>query len=160
MASVRTSTSFNLLGDKALIATLEEIDAKLRHKIMRAAVSRAMRPVANEMRANIRAVARESGAWSKSIRIRGKSYRRGAITMGILGVRSDGYFLVRTKKRPQVHKRQPSKYAHLIEYGTKTIAPRMPMTRAWEALKWRAFQVVAAYIGRELRKFRKARRAA
>lgn len=109
-------------GEKELIKKLVSLENKTRRKFLRKANGKAIRPVVQSAKANVR---RESSTVSKSIGVRHKSYKRGATQASIVGPRNVDSVV---KERPHVNpftgkvgvrKHDPRHTAHLIEGGTK-----------------------------------------
>lgn len=108
---------FWLEGDKALQALLEKLPAHVFQKVVRPATSKAMTPIARDMRNRVRST---SPAVAKAIGKKSKSYRRRYTFVTVAGVRHGAQFEKAEKTEGGgTRKVVPSKIAHLIEYGTK-----------------------------------------
>jgi HK97 gp10 family phage protein len=95
---------------------IRALDDKMRRKAVGDAVKAAMKPVIDSAKAG---AARDTGALKSAIGSVLRRYRGGSISVGIVGPKTNW------KKRGRPGKRvapirKPSKYAHLVERGTKS----------------------------------------
>jgi HK97 gp10 family phage protein len=117
-----------LEGSETLAAQLALLPDKVRKAVERKAMDEANKTVAAALRAN---VPKDTGALQKSISQVRRSYKGGNIVVGVVGANTayTGY-VTKNKKGKKVFKRSkkvagnsgfrnPAKYSHLVEYGTK-----------------------------------------
>jgi HK97 gp10 family phage protein len=102
---------------RALDKRLKELKDSKINKINRSAVTKASRPLRNEVKRRARAV-RETGTLEKSITSKVKTYPNKGIVMGIVGPDSK-YKVEITWSDGTKEIRQPSHYAHLVEMGSR-----------------------------------------
>jgi len=99
---------FSLQGDRRLMHILDNLPDKIRKKVMRPATSKAMTPVSKEAK---RLASKETKTLQKSIGKKTKVYKNAVMT--VVGPRR-GYKDAETG-------RNPSNYAHLVEFGHDTV---------------------------------------
>mgnify|MGYP006935485075 CR=1 FL=1 len=112
------SVHMDLTGDKKLIAALNSLGGTQLNKIVRAAETKAMRPMAKSAKANAPV---ETGTLKKSIGVKTKTYRRSGTVVTVVGPRIgfEREVTVETPTGERIREvRNPSKYAHLVEFGT------------------------------------------
>lgn len=88
-----------------------------RDKVVKTAVRKAAKPVLNDMRSRAPKSPDGGGSLRKSIKLKVRGYKRNGFVVGMVGVS-------RTKYQARGKMIQPSKYAHLVEYGTKAHGPK------------------------------------
>lgn len=99
-------------GGKQLQRKLNRLASVTQRKIMRPAVSAGLVPFNKSAK---RRAARSSGLLSKSIGTRVKVYRRSGVVYGVVGPRTRFSAMVGgVTARREI----PTKYAHLVEFGT------------------------------------------
>ena len=116
------ATGFGVLleGEKALARTLERLEARTQKKIVRPAVKSALSPITKAAK---RKAPVETGLLKKSIGNKVKTYRSGVVWGGVgprVGFKTE---------MPDGGYRNPVKYAHLVELGTKH-SPAQPFLRS------------------------------
>lgn len=124
MARGSMNTRFTLIGMDELMRRMRTLDDNLRNKVAAQAVRAAAGPI---IRAAKQRVPSETGMLGASIGQRVKTYRRSAVSISVIGPRSD----VQGKKRKEAgwagkvrqgsrraEQRKPAYYAHLAEFGT------------------------------------------
>ena len=94
----------------------DRVVRRTQDKVVKTAVRETMKPVLSEARA--RAPLGENGMLKKATKLKVTGYRRNGFVVGIVGVS-------RISKEINGVKVQPSKYAHLVEYGTKAHGPKV-----------------------------------
>lgn len=118
MARNTTRTRFVLTGDKELIAKLNGLGPKVYRKVVKQASRKAFAPVVKTAKEK---APKETGLLKKSIGVKQKAYPRAGRMVTIVGPRT-GFaqeVVVSTPFGPKKVKRDPAKYAHLVEYGTR-----------------------------------------
>lgn len=108
----------SLVGDKELIAKLNSLGSKVYRKVIKQASRKAFAPVIKSAREK---APKESGLLKKSIGVKQKAYPRNGRFVTIVGPRT-GFaktVVVNTPFGPKKIKRDPVKYAHLVEFGTQ-----------------------------------------
>lgn len=110
--------SISLVGDKELIAKLMALGPKVYKNVVSKAARRAMAPVIKTAR---QLAPKETGQLRKSIGVKQKKYPRNGRIVTIVGPRTG--FEITTTVDTIFGKlkttRNPVKYAHLVEYGTR-----------------------------------------
>ena len=101
--------SISLMGDKELIRMLDRLPVKISRKVVPAAASKSMTPVSTMAKKLVRRQTRGTGLLARSIGKKRKIYRASGNTIVVVGVRME------FKRKSGT--RNPSKYAHLVEYG-------------------------------------------
>lgn len=137
--------SVEITGLDDLQKGLKAIGKKMREKIGNEAVVTAMTPVV-DLAQRLAGKSRETGALQESIGMKVKPYRRGNVIFGIVGPRK-GF----NKPDPSGKGfRDPRKYAHLVEFGTKHASAKPFMRPAFHATKGRVVQQLGAVIGTQV----------
>lgn len=111
MPKIDSAGGINLRGNKAVERALKALPEKIQKKVLRKAMSKATTTVSREMRAKAPV---KSGALRRSIGKRTKSYQRGQTIYGVVGPRSSF----------EMDGQKPSKYAHLVEFGSSRSSPK------------------------------------
>lgn len=88
---------------------------KTQNKVITKAVRETMKPVLADARTKIPGGG--TGMLKKATKLKVKGYRRNGIVVGIVGIS-------RMSKEINGENVTPSKYAHLVEYGTKAHGPK------------------------------------
>lgn len=177
MAGSRVAIRVKVEGADALLKRLDRLKRTARNKVLRPAVNEACNPVLAAARATAPA---DEGWLRKALAKRVKTYARSGVVVGVVGPRT-GYQTTgrgQSKRRGLTAfgrklrsktRRRPSKYAHLVEYGTaphRIAVPRggglvvrhpgSPATRflrrAWEQSGGRAFALLRARVAAGLLK--------
>lgn len=118
MARNTTRTRISLTGDKELMDKLNSLGSKVYRKVIKQASRRAFAPVIKTAKEK---APKETGLLKKSIGVKQKAYPRAGRMVTIVGPRTgfEKEVTVDTPYGPKKVKRDPSKYAHLVEYGTR-----------------------------------------
>lgn len=111
-------------GVAGTLANLAEIDKKAARKALKIAVDEAVKPILKDARAN---VPTDTKTLKKALGKKVKSYRNSLVVVGVVGPRKDKKGAKATKRKKLVRTtssgrqiwRDPVKYAHLIEFGTR-----------------------------------------
>lgn len=106
-----------LTGDTELIKSLESLGEKVYKRVIAKATRKAFAPVVKTAKAR---APRETGLLAKSIGVKQKAYARSGRIVTIVGPRT-GFaqdVTVNTPFGPKKVRRDPAKYAHLVEFGT------------------------------------------
>lgn len=152
-----------LEGAAAVLKRLEVLPEKVRKKVLRQAVAGAARTVAKTAKANVKAI-KETGMLGRSIGSKVKAYSRGSkSTVGIVGPRKgfrESVLRSRGKWKPAAPKpsgfADPTKYAHLVERGTKRSRAvwflRDALTRNESAIVAKMAEIIEAGIQKEAAK--------
>ena len=109
---------FDLTGDVELIQKLNTLGDRVYKKVLSLASSRAVKPVIDTAR---RLAPKETGLLKKSIGTKQKKYPKNGVVVAIVGPRT-GFaqdVVVDTPYGKMKSRRDPAKYAHLVEYGTR-----------------------------------------
>jgi HK97 gp10 family phage protein len=114
---------FKTKGVPELIKALREADKKIAKRAMNKSVREATKPILKDAKAG---VAVDTKTLKKALGTKVKVYKGGAGAVGLVGIRKD------KKGKPVKHKRKvgtnskgedvyrdPVKYAHMVEFGTK-----------------------------------------
>lgn len=114
---------FKTTGVPELLKALQEIDKKVAKRALTKAVREAAKPILKAAKAN---VAVDTKTLKKSLGVKVKVYKGGSGVVGLVGIRKD------KKGKPIKHKRKvgttkagkdiyqdPTKYGHLVEFGTR-----------------------------------------
>ncbi|MCC6797718.1 MAG: HK97 gp10 family phage protein [Candidatus Hydrogenedentes bacterium] len=106
-----------LTGDKELIAKLNGLGGRVYRKVVARASRKAFAPVAKDAKAK---APKETGLLKKSMGVKQKRYPRAGRIITLVGPRT-GFatdVTVNTPSGERTMRRDPVKYAHLVEYGT------------------------------------------
>ena len=139
-------TSFiqvDLRGHKKLQRKLAELDIKALQKIARKATSKAMTPVAREVR---RRAPREEGVLRKSIGKRTKVSKKSGSVSSVVGPKGSNYLAKNGR---------PSNLPHLLEFGHKGAPPNPFMRAAFESKRKEAERVFISVLQQELKKLKR-----
>lgn len=161
---------------KALANRLAQVDRKIARKALQDGINEATKDVLASAKS---LVPRRSGQLRKSLGRKVKSYRGGAVVVGIVGPRK-GF---RVEYRGKMI--DPAKYAHLVEYGrrevvvkkkkvlssgsagvgglpgqgvifgkrVRSVAPRPFLRPAWEQNKQRVVGIILKHLNLGVKKF-------
>lgn len=140
-----------ITGLKETLDSLARLRRTVRNKILRKALTAATTPLMRTVR---KLAARESGLLKKSIGRVVRTYRSSGTVIVVLGprlgfrqevsIRPDKVFRESGGRTIKIHRprpdqlrviRDPVKYAHLVEYGTKKRAAKPFLRPAWAAHK-------------------------
>ena len=117
--------TLRMKGVPELLATLQNLDKKAARQGLRAAVDAATKPVLKSAKANVPV---ETSTLKRSLGRKVKPYRNSLTVVGIVGPRKDKQGkdkngkhrrLVHISSGGRKHWRDPVKYAHLVEFGTR-----------------------------------------
>ena len=103
--------TFEIFGEKELTKFLKQCEPKLRKKLQRQGVSKALTPFVSEAK---KRAAKDTGLLKKSIRKKIKTY--GSTIVGLAGPARE---VSGAKKGRRF--RRPAHYAHLIEFGHRVV---------------------------------------
>jgi HK97 gp10 family phage protein len=122
-----SATTLTLVGDKRLLRKFDRLDRSVQRRLAAKHLSRGASPILKALRA---AAPRQSGATSKSIRMRRPKPKRKGTRLFVIGPVLKEFFFRRTKTGKRVgtsakkaatlataEKRNPGKYSHLVERG-------------------------------------------
>lgn len=139
------AVKFQVDGLAPVLKLLGQFRRGAANRILRAAITKASRLVRQIAASKVPV---KTGALKKSLGVKIKTYRDGR-TIGVIGPRTDVkgkppkyrklYRVPGSKKKVL---RNPSMYAHLVEFGTKRSRPRPFMRPAYEAAKAQVASVV------------------
>lgn len=128
-----------IIGLKETTEALKSLPGKVQRSILRPAMSKATKPVFMAARVNARKV-KDTGLLAKGITRKVVTYKNGALVVVIGPSTKHRQEVVRKRsfsKKPQMV--DPSKYAHLVEYGTRphslTKGDKLARTGAMEKLR-------------------------
>lgn len=99
-------------GQEALVRTLKHASPRVAGRVMRGGVKEAVKPIVKKAKAGARKI-KESGLLAKSIGSVVRTYKLSGNSIGLVGPRDD------KSGEYQGKKRDPLKYMHLVEFGTK-----------------------------------------
>lgn len=129
-------------GFKQVHKNLHEVREKIEREINRIALRKAVKPALRQAKANARE-SDDTGTLRRSIGVKLKTYKRKGKVVIYAGPRTN-----KARTGPDGRKRDPIKYGHLIELGTKHgVEGTHFMERAFTAKKGEGFDI---YVG-ELR---------
>lgn len=134
------------LGD--VFRKLDGVKNALRNRILRAAVGDGMKVVLDAAKAG---APRDSGLLRRSLGRRVKVYRNSGVVVGIVGPRT-GFKEAVATKRGRTVTRNATKYAHLVELGTRRMAARPFLGPAWGSSARAAAAAIAERIALEVAK--------
>lgn len=120
-------------GLEAVDKALAKLDGKMQRKFARTATRKSAGPMLKDARKRAPRKGSGKGATGflrRSLRLKGKAYK--GVFIVIIGARSEAQ-----QTRPDGRIGKPVKYAHLVEFGTRTQAARPFMRPAWDAHKHR-----------------------
>lgn len=156
-----------LEGVETALAALGEVARTVRNKVLRKAVNAASRLVLDAARA---LVPKDTGMLRKSLGVRIQTYRGSGKVVAVIGPRT-GYTRTRSGtqqtalgRKIKETGRNPSKYAHLVEYGHALVrggkvagsVPAKPFLRpAFETNKGQLAETMSRLIAQEIEKIAK-----
>jgi len=118
-------------GDKQLERKLARLPDRVLNRVVRRASAKAMIPVSRSAKAN---APRETGLLAKSIGRKTKVFKSGGTVQTVVGPRL-GFKQMVTLPNGKTMLRNPFKYAHLVEFGTRHSAAKPFMRPALESNK-------------------------
>lgn len=121
--SARNGFDIKITGDKELMRALDQLEASVRKKALRRAVTAAVRPIRTAAKQR---TPKRYGWLRKAMDSKIKSYKSGTVA-GIIGARSDMEATI-TDRFGKTARIRPVKYLHLVEFGTS--AHEIKMGRA------------------------------
>ena len=175
MPSARVKMRIESHAIKSLVEKLAGLDRKVARKALKAGINDGTKAVLWDAKAR---TPRRTGLLRKSLGRKVKSYRGGAVIVGVIGPRR-GFRMVIDGKPVN-----PVKYAHLVEYGrrevvpkkkkvladkvgkviygrkVRAVAPRPFMRPAWESNKGRVVEFVVERLRAAIKEFFRTARAA
>lgn len=116
-----TSVTMKVDGDKKLAALLEKLPKRARGRVLRGAVTKAMRPVTRAIQ-RAASVHTDTGTLAKSIAMKRVSYGYGSVVVAIIGPKAGSkrrVDTITTRKGSKPVFRNPAITAHLLEGGTR-----------------------------------------
>jgi HK97 gp10 family phage protein len=138
------ASGIRITGDKALLRKFKKLSSTVQRRVVRRPLTAALTPI---NKAAKREAPKDTKALSKSIGKRVKVYRGGVF--GAVGPRTDERYTV-TDDRGR--RRVPSRYAHLVEFGTRNRAPNAFLRRAFDENKSRALRIQSEGIRKNIEK--------
>lgn len=114
--------AIKLDGMKELQRAIERLPKELQRTVEASALRAGMGPVRKAARANLNK-SKDSGLLQKSLGLTVRKTRRGQLTARV-GARSGFTQMVTRKGSSKPIKANPTKYAHLVEYGTSKSAAK------------------------------------
>lgn len=151
------SNSMQLFGDKKLQKLLLTLPKRLQRKALRRGVTKGARLVARTAKQK---TPRETGTLKKSIGIRTYTSRGKESVGAVAGPRRGFKSPIRkkhgwaSKKNGKAQYRDPTRYAHLVEFGTKHSAARPFLRPAFDALWHQVVTMVGSEVKVEIKKAR------
>jgi len=140
-----------LKGLQDVVRRLNRLDRTLRGKILRKAVTRAVQPITKDAK---RRVPVDTGWLRRSLGYKLKGYRSSGVVVGIIGPRT-GYQTTRKRgktltafgqKLTANTWKRPTRYSHLVEFGTYRTRAKPFLQTAWRAGRAQAEATLAAEI--------------
>lgn len=126
-------------GLRQVHLNLEELQKKVEREINRVALKQASKPMVRQAKANARA-SDETGTLRRSLGVKIKTVKRKGQVVIYAGPRTK-----RARTGPDGRKRDPIRYAHLIELGTsRGVEGTHFLERAFKAKKGEAFEIYVA----------------
>ena len=126
-------------GLRQIHLNLHEVREKIEREINRQALRKAARPALRQAKANARA-SDETGTLRRSLGVKIKTVKRANKVIIYVGPRTK-----RARTGPDGRKRDPIRYAHLIELGTsRGVEGTHFLERAFKAKKGEAFEIYVA----------------
>ena len=123
-----------LTGDKALLKKFKRLGSTVQRRVVRRPLTAALSPI---LKGAKREAPKESKALSKSIGKKVKTYK-GAV-WGAVGPRTGDRYTVEYQGRLRV----PSRYAHLVELGTRYKPAKPFLRRSLDENRGRALRIQA-----------------
>ncbi len=127
---------------------LDGVKTAMRSRILKLAVGDGMRVILGAAKS---AAPQDSGLLRRSLGQKVKGYRDSGIVVGIVGPRTGFKESVTTKRGRTVY-RNATKYAHLVELGTKRMQARPFLGPAWSGSSRAAAVAIADRIALEVAK--------
>jgi HK97 gp10 family phage protein len=136
--NVGQSALVKVIGDKELLREFDKLEDKFKRRLLRPAINVGLTPVVNAVKKNvpvddgflreeIKKHVSKRGAW-------GRVYVNSATYTGVDGKRKN-----------------PAKYAHLVEFGTKHKAPHSFMRAGKEESQGQALRKIQAHMRKNLK---------
>jgi HK97 gp10 family phage protein len=135
---VGQSDIVKVLGDKELLREFGKLEDKFKRRLLRPAIRVGLTPVVNAVKKNVPV---DDGFLREEIKKHVS--KRGA--WGRVYVDNGEWTDSNGKKK------KPSKYAHLVEFGTKHKAPHSFMRAGQEASRNQAFRKIQAHMRKNLK---------
>ena len=137
-----------LIGDKKLIRKLKVLSSATVNKIVRPSMKRASKPVITDARNRVPMGG--TGLLKKSIGRRGKTYKNSGVLVEVIGPRSGFKRTVEIDGKAVI--KNPTKYAHLVEFGTSKTGAQPFLRPALASKKSEALRILATEISREIKR--------
>ena len=118
-------------GLKEFERQLKRLEQREAKKIVRASNQKAMLPTLQAARQNVPV---ESGALRRSLKRQTKAYPSGVV---LTRIGADRRVVATDPATGET--RQPYRYLHLVEFGTRRVAPKRPLQRAHESTEAQVF---------------------
>jgi HK97 gp10 family phage protein len=138
----RLTIKGKLEGLEGVLGRMSALRQSARGRIQRKAVNKATRPLAKDTKLLVPV---ETGTLKRSIGSKVKTYKSGT-TVGLIGPRKGMGREVVARKGPKagrVEFRDPVRYAHLVEFGTRKFPARPFIRPAWDGGKLQAARTIA-----------------
>ena len=138
-----------LQGLQQLINHLNTLKRALRSKILRKAVGKAVQPIMKDAKARVPV---RHGLLKKAMGFRVRTLRKNGVVVGIVGPRTGFRTQVGVDRNGKPIYGNPTRYAHLVEYGTVRAAAKPFLRPAWSAGRNQAAVTLARVAAEELEK--------
>jgi HK97 gp10 family phage protein len=158
MNDMALTITAEIRGLDVVLGVLVEMKRSLRNRIIRKAITKASQPIMKSMKA---LAPRDSGLLRRSIGRRTKTTRRGEV-VAVIGPRSKPSFKQQVRvggkgkgkrmKGGRLVIRNPVRYAHLVEFGTRHSRAKPFMRPAFDANQRQARQMIEKIVWDELRR--------
>lgn len=135
-------------GVEALVKSLEDLDAKLRKRVLKKAVGEASKMVLRAAKAGVR---KDTGLLKKSLGRKVKVYRHSGVVVAIVGPRKGFKTAVTRKGQAKATFANPTQYAHLVELGTSRSQAFPFMGPAFEQTKAAAREAMEEIVAEGLK---------
>ncbi len=158
MATVGIHLECKVTGLQELSLALRGVDDKVRNKALRKAAVQAAKPITKEMKArcpvSTEPLNPHKGLLKKSIGTKVKMYKGAGVVVVMIGPRQGFRMQVGTRTRGrrkgQPFFQDPTKIAHLVEFGTRHSAAKPFLRPAYDHNKQQAEATFARVIKEEL----------
>ncbi len=147
-----TAGSLTFEGGKELEKALGTLGVKVQRKVLKSTIRDAAKPMWKTARAK---VARLTGLLAISLGIKTIAYKRGGTVASVIGARAS----FKGKKAQSIRegssraaRAKPSKYAHLVEFGTKHSPPQPFMRPSFNQNHRKALRIIIVQAWAGIRK--------
>lgn len=120
-----------ITGLKEFERQLKRLEQREAKKIIRASNQKAMLPTLQAARQNVPV---ESGALRRSLKRQTKAYPSGVV---LTRIGADKRVVATNPATGEI--RKPSRYLHLVEFGTRRVPARRPLSRAFQSTEGAVF---------------------